>query len=419
MSIGNLSYQDGGRSLDSLQRVCTLEAELALLLRISHKYGKSGAQVIFSMGALEHIASCRAVNVQIKGSLRRIDAKFGRGLSVDFDRRRMIIAPILRLVFSLTSLIDASDFFEVKNKIVREVIDLVKGHQSLFDQVLQEDLSEGDELTMEQLNLAVGILSKVWPYEESDKSGFVQGLFGMMCTLFSRDSESLTSAKSNQQKSELNTFRLCVSLSSYLYFLVTKKDVRLQVSGGLADFHAPSGQQQPNLTLLCSFVNSVTTVLERAAEEKSLLLNKIQDINELSRQEVDEIINVCVPQNCASSSDNIQKRRYIAMVEMCHIAGNRDQLITLLLLLAENVMNIILVHFQDSSYPCDLVAETKMITYGTKPDTGEDIIFLCGKLVPTLERLEFLSEDKTGRNLKVFCRLVSSLKEITIQKFGF
>lgn len=49
----------------SLQRACTLEAELALLLRISHKYGKSGAQVLYSMGTLEHIASCRAVNFQV------------------------------------------------------------------------------------------------------------------------------------------------------------------------------------------------------------------------------------------------------------------------------------------------------------------------------------------------------------------
>ena len=32
---------------------------------------------------------------------------------MDVDKRRMIIALILRLVFSLTSLIDASEFFEV------------------------------------------------------------------------------------------------------------------------------------------------------------------------------------------------------------------------------------------------------------------------------------------------------------------
>lgn len=49
-----------------MQRIYKLEGELALLLRISHKYGKSGAQVIFSMGALEHLSSCRALNMQIK-----------------------------------------------------------------------------------------------------------------------------------------------------------------------------------------------------------------------------------------------------------------------------------------------------------------------------------------------------------------
>lgn len=40
-------------------------------------------------------------------------------------------------------------------------------------------------------------------------------------------------------------------------------------------------------------------------------------------------------------------RRYTALVEMCQIVGYRDRLITLLFLLAENVLNIILVHFQD------------------------------------------------------------------------
>ena len=50
----------------------------------------------------------------------------------------------------------------MKNKIVREVMDFVKGQQLLFDQVLREDVSGADELTMEQLNLVVGILSKVW-----------------------------------------------------------------------------------------------------------------------------------------------------------------------------------------------------------------------------------------------------------------
>lgn len=35
------------------------------------------------------------------------------------------------------------------------------------------------------------------------------------------------------------------------------------------------------------------------------------------------------------------------MVAMCHIAGNRDQLIALLLQLAERTFNILLIHLQD------------------------------------------------------------------------
>ncbi|KAK4852857.1 hypothetical protein QYF36_000212 [Acer negundo] len=420
-NISNVSHQDGRHSLDSLQRATTLEAELALLLRISHKYGKSGAQVLFSMGALEHIASSRAVNWQ--GSFRRVDTKLRRDVAKDFDRHRMIITPMLRLVFSLTSLVDSSDFFEVKNKIVREVIDFVKGHQLLFDQVLQENVSEVDELMMEQINLVVGILSKVWHYEESDKYGFVQGLFGMMRALFSSDLETSTFSRSgrpleNQRKSQLNIFQLCFSLSSYLYFLVTKESLRLQISEGPGDCIAHSGLQQPTLTLIVSLLNSVTTVLERAAEEKSLLLNKIRDINELSRQEVDEVINMCARQDCVSSTDDIQKRRYVAMVEMCQVAGNRDQLITLLLPLLEHILNVILIHFQDSSIICNTGEPTRTIAYGAKSDTGQDISVLCGNLIPTLERLELLSEDKVGHNLKVFRRLVTSLKEITMQKLA-
>nr|GMD89994.1 nuclear pore complex protein NUP205 [Ipomoea batatas] len=163
-----------GFPLESMQRVCTLEAELALLLRISYKYRKSGAQ----------------------GSHHRFETKFGRELSVDVDKQRMVIAPILRLVFSLTSLVDTSEFFQVSNKVVRGVLEFIRGHALLFDQILREDLSGADELTMEQVNLVVSILTKIWPYEESDDYGFVQGLFTMMRVIFSLDLDSFISNKS-------------------------------------------------------------------------------------------------------------------------------------------------------------------------------------------------------------------------------
>uniref|UniRef100_A0A7N0VJ21 Nuclear pore complex protein NUP205 n=2 Tax=Kalanchoe fedtschenkoi TaxID=63787 RepID=A0A7N0VJ21_KALFE len=413
MNISNFSYQDSRGTLDLLQRACTIEAQLALLLRISHKYGKSGAQILFSMGALEHIASCKAINVQLG------DTKMRRDVNAVADTKKMIVAPILRLVFSLTSLIETSDFFEVKNKVVREAVSFVKGHQSLFDQVLRIDISEGDESAMELINLVVGILSKVWPYEESDEYGFVQGLFVLMRTLFSKEWGSFTCSQDGHLErrglSETGILRLCFSLSSYLYYLVTRKSLRLQVSDGPIDYHAPVRHQPPALTTVSSFLNLLATGIEKAADEKSLLLNKIQDINELSRQEVDEIISICAHKDSITSADDTQKRRYIAMVDLCELAGARDNLITLQLLLAEHLLNVILVHFQDGAFTCGVTEENKAITFTGHSDTRSGLSNLCENLVATLERLELLSEEKVGHKLKVFQRLVSSLKEVVIR----
>ncbi|KAK9141697.1 hypothetical protein Syun_011097 [Stephania yunnanensis] len=417
--VSNIFNKDAWQALGSLQRLYTLEAELAMLLRISYHYGKSGAQVLFSMGTLEHLASSRMLGLHLKGGLNRFGAKVGREVPVDIDKQSLVICPILRLVYSLSSLVDASSYLEVKNKVVREIIEFVKGHQLLFDQTLREEVYGADELTLEQINIVVGILSKVWPYEENDEYGFVQGLFGLMGALSSLDLDSTQSSRSLEKKkvSGLMLFRVYYSLSCYLYFLVSKKSLRLQLSDGPNDFQAPAGQQQPKLSSLLSLLHSATSALERAAEEKSLILNKIQDINELSRQEVDDIISMCVQKEIVSTSDNIQKRRYIAMVEMCKLAGNRDQLIAVLLPLAEHVLNIILIHYQDGSHLPESSETVKLITYDLK-SYSQDISSFCAKALPLLERLELLNEEKIGRNLKVFHRLVNSLKEMTIQKLA-
>ncbi|KAJ6331315.1 hypothetical protein OIU76_009820 [Salix suchowensis] len=90
--------------------------------------------------------------------------------------------------------------------------------------------------------------------------------------------------------------------------------------------------------------------------------------------------------------DKTHARRYIAMMEMSRVAGERDQLITLLLPLAEHVLDIILVHFREGSMSSDNSGATKAVTFGTHTDPRQDLSLMCGMLVPTLERLELLSE---------------------------
>ncbi|KAK7411204.1 hypothetical protein VNO78_02636 [Psophocarpus tetragonolobus] len=119
-----------------------------------------------------------------------------------------------------------------------------------------------------------------------------KGFFGMMHALVSRDSKIPSFAQSRVSPE-------------------TQRNSELQTSDSSSSYTSSVELQQPTLSLLNSLFSSVTTALERAAEEKSLLLNKIRDINELSMQEVDEIINMCVRQDSVSSSDNIQKKAFV------------------------------------------------------------------------------------------------------------
>ena len=110
----------------------------------------------------------------------------------------------------------------------------------------------------------------------------------------------------------------------------------VQVSGTSSSHNSPVRSQRPSLDLLGTLLNSTTITLEKAAEERLLLLNKvrllhcifpflvvygssnatiswfevlqIRDINELSRQEVEEIIVLCLGEDFTSLSDNIQRR---------------------------------------------------------------------------------------------------------------
>ncbi|KAG8058444.1 hypothetical protein GUJ93_ZPchr0002g26266 [Zizania palustris] len=393
--VSNYLSKDASFSSESSQKFCTIDAQLSLLLRISHHYGKHGSQILLSMGALHNLSSCN-----LMGSQKKANSRFNnlvKERAGEIDKRRSLTAPILRIVTSFTSLVDSADFLEVKNKIVRELVDFAKQHQFIFNSILRENISGANMFTLERLNMVVSILSKVWAYEENEECSFVQDLFSMMQSLFSLDFGSLNFMQSpsmiENQKSELIVFGLCFGLISYLYFLAAKKDMRLQISYG---DNSESGQQQPTLQLVSDLLNSITLAMERVAEEKYMLLNKIRDLNELSRKEVDEIIKVCMKQDCISPGDNIRKRRYMAMIELCCMSGNREQLITLLLQIAECAITILLVHFQDKS-------------------CAKDLSSFSDELLPILERLEHFKEDKVGRSLKLFHRSVTTLKEMTIR----
>lgn len=59
-------------------------------------------------------------------------------------------------------------------------------------------------------------------------------------------------------------------------------------------YRASAGQQQPTLTLLGHFLNSLTTALERTAEENYLLLNKVKFMIKKKERKTLLFLYVCV-----------------------------------------------------------------------------------------------------------------------------
>ncbi|XP_039139865.1 uncharacterized protein LOC120277179 [Dioscorea cayenensis subsp. rotundata] len=81
------SHTDGWCLVQSFQRLSALQADLGLMLRISHKCGKVGAQILRSMVVLEHLASSRVVDMQIKGTFKQGGNEVGRD-PIRIDKRR-------------------------------------------------------------------------------------------------------------------------------------------------------------------------------------------------------------------------------------------------------------------------------------------------------------------------------------------
>lgn len=442
--ISNNSYQAVILpTADSIRRLYTLEAELSVLLRVCYGYKKRGAQALFSMGVLERLSSCRAVDIQQMEDSKQVHAfKMGLSFPSQHDRHQQIVSPVLRLVSCLTSLVDVSEFLEESNKVNREIIDFVKAHQGLFDRILRDDESQVHVQSLEELELAIAILTKVWPIEETEDFGIVQSLFNIMCAYLCEETESsskyvkdirnakrsLEQSSGNREvrKMELLVTRLRCNLTSYLYCLVTRKDLRLPISrpnivdGVSAGTYTYGRQRQPTLELIASLLHQTTTDLENSIEEKCLLFTKIQDVNELSRHEVDEIIEAYGRQQYISPSDSIRKRRYLAMIEMCSAVGHRECLITLLLHVVEHALNLFYIHFESRLQVPDHLRQgmTRLIDKETVLGSKEDMMLLNERILPILERLEVLNEDRAGHSLKVLHRLVHSLKSRILLGYG-
>lgn len=420
-------------SAESLRRLYTLESELALLLRVGFHNRKRGAQTLYAMGALRHLSSCRAIDAHLTDDAKWEQVKVGVGMPNQHDRQHQLVSPVLRLVLCFTSLIDSTEVVDGdRNEVALEVLDFIKSHHGLLDRILRDDNPNVHIADLDELQLATAILSKVWPVEESSEFGYTQAMFNLAYVYFSLDAESRNRfihhiqeaekinessgiARESLRKMELQVARVRCNLIAYLYALVTKHNLRLHIykpdigDGATMGPYNLGRQRQPTLKLVADLLQQTSLDLELALEEKALLLARLQDVNELSRHEVDDIIKAYGRQERSDPADSIRKRRYVAMVEMCSAAGSRECQVSSLIFLVEHALEILYVHLEKLTKPQNRQGRFEL-NLETNWGRKEDVQLLAGKLLPVFDRLECLNEDRVGRSMKHLQRLVHSLK---------
>jgi len=420
-------------STESLRQLYTLESELALLLRVCFHNRKRGAQMLYAMGALRHLSSCRAVDAHLTDDVKWEQVKVGIGIPNQQDRQHQLVAPVLRLVLCFTSLVDTTESADMgRDEVALEIADFMRSHQGLLDRILRDDAAGVQLADLEELQLVTAIASKVWPMEESSDFGYTQALFNLSYIYFCPNNESrsrfvqhiqeaernleMSSAtRENVRKMELLVTSVRGNLIAHLYTLVTKHNLRLHISkpdiGDLMVMgpYTLGRQRQPTLKLVADLLQQASLDLESALEEKLLLLAKLQDVNELSRHEVDEIIKAYGRHENTDPGDSIRKRRYVAMVEMCSAAGSRECQVTSLLFIIEHSLEIFYLHFERLTK-----SESRQGGFEVRIESEwgrkEDLQLLHQKLLPVFERLDSVNQERAGRSTKHLQRLLHSLK---------
>eukprot|EP00250_Pteridium_aquilinum_P027366 c3475_g1_i1 orf=80-5854(+) len=422
----------------SVRRLYTLEAELALLLRVGYQNKKRGAQTLFSIGALQHLTSCRAIDVQLSEDAQWEQMrKSGTGLPSQHDRHHQIVLPVLRIVSCLTTLVETENTSEKEgNEISSEILEFIKGHHGLFARVLRDDKAGVQLEDLEVLDLVTAILSKVWHLVTTDELGFNQALYNLASVYFVQEGESKNrfvlyvgetkripvlapGALEVTRRVELLLARLRCNLISFLFSMVAKRGMRFHFSDPVVTPQTLSTGQftlgrhrQPTLNLVASVLEQSVSDLEAANEERSLLLAKVQDVNELSRHEVDEIIKAYSRVEQSGDTDGIRKRRYVAMVEMCSAAGNRESLCGLHCFIIEHALNILFIHYEkELQLPKQYRNANESLDHAEPLfGTEEELHALNEKLLPILQQIERVNEDKVASADKQIQRLVRSLK---------
>eukprot|EP00897_Mesotaenium_endlicherianum_P008684 jgi/Mesen1/7844/ME000419S07149 len=416
----------------------------------------------------------------------------GVALAPQRERRHQIVGPLLRLVHCFCALLPPSSSssssssgpshaVKSRDEVASQLADFVRSHESLMSHILSDASAAAHESDLEQLELATAILSRVWPGESSaDHSGIQEMLLALTCTYLAapaqsrvkyiqkarqveRNSDAAPDAQEAAHRMEEGVRRVRCHLLDYTRAMVAHHGLLLFSSaspsapqpngagamggGGTGMSRAAGAGWRPTLQLLAAFLQHSTDELLAAVEDKAVVLAKVQDVNEMPRHELDELIKTYGHRahTLLAFPDTIRRRRHLALTELARVAAAKERQLASLLYMIEHILDITYTHFQvlssipasSSSTPSEAAALSSMqvqtaqsaakwqsssaswqssselstaLGGGSSSKLRHELESMGARLLPALDKLELITEERVGQSVEHLKRQLQWLR---------
>eukprot|EP00850_Spirogloea_muscicola_P007627 SM000039S14457 [mRNA] locus=s39:201437:213849:- [translate_table: standard] len=425
------------------------EAELALLLRAATLGKSRGALSIVRMGALRQLSSCRALDAHVSTRLFLIIVSHVRIRKFDdewrpnspfpsqAEKHYQLFSRILRLVLCMATLASTSSPSQDEegelgtDSTSLQVIDFVDSHRGAFARALRDESRQLDSEIPPNVNglhlleLTTAILSRVWASGQKDAGGIRELLLNLCTVYFTTDQESRSKyiryvrhsqampALSHNIRQVADTMtqgvtRLRCNLITYLRAMVVRGRARLHLDRAEPGQTSVTGlglDTQPTLRHVAQLLKQTATSLQAEGEEKSILLSKLEDVNELSRHEVDEIIDSFSGLDASAALTSLRDRRHAAMQALAGALSSSERRLRSLVVTAEQALELLQAQIAKQ------VEAAGISEISSQPPTMTSDVEALGELVlPSLDLLENLSEERIGQKLQYLRQLIQFCK---------
>ena len=135
-----------------------------------------------------------------------------------------------------------------------------------------------------------------------------------------------------------------------------------------------SSRTEPSLEAIAALLHHSAAELVAVLEERAAMAGKMEEVGEVSRHAVEEILTLYAPATPLAPFHTLRSRRQVAVREMRREAGAQERQVDTLLCTCEGALETLYHHFQNPSL------------------SEEDMAAVARRLVAPMELLQMLTK---------------------------